>query len=77
MISMKKKDITPLIMWLVLFAGIIVFASIRRDRLSGVFHEYPTYLDAIFIILYLFWMIIELRITRKDVNAELKKHMIL
>jgi protein-S-isoprenylcysteine O-methyltransferase Ste14 len=71
--STTKKDIIPLIMWLALFAGIIVFSVIRLNRLFGSLNEYPVYLDIIFIGLYLLWMIIELKITRKDVNTEGKK----
>lgn len=73
MISTKKRDITPLIMWLVLFVGIIVLAFIRLDRLFRELNEYPAYLDIIFIGLYLLWMIVELRVTKKDVNTEGKK----
>jgi protein-S-isoprenylcysteine O-methyltransferase Ste14 len=72
-ISMNEKDFTPLIMWLVLFAGVIVLAFIRLNRIFGVLHEYPVYLDTIFISLYLLWMIIELRVSKKDVNTEGKK----
>ena len=73
MISTKKRDITPLIMWLILFAGIIVLAFFRLNRLFGFLHEYPAYLDTIFIGFYLLWMTIELRVTKKDVNTEGKK----
>lgn len=67
---MKNKDLTPLIMWFILFAGVIVLASIRLNRIFGVLHDYPAYLDIIFISLYLLWMIIELRVTKRDVNTE-------
>lgn len=73
MISIKKGDITPLIMWLVLFVGIIVLAFIRFNRLSRNLNEYPVYLDIILIGLYLLWMIVEFRITKKDVITEGKK----
>jgi protein-S-isoprenylcysteine O-methyltransferase Ste14 len=73
MTSTKKGDITPLIMWLVLFVGIILLALIRLYLLFGVFNEYPVYLDIIFIGLYLLWMIVELQVTKKDVNTEGKK----
>ena len=69
----KKRDITPLIMWLVLFVGIIVLSFIRLNRLFDNSNEYPIYLDIIFIGLYLLWMIIELRVTKKDVYTEGKK----
>lgn len=70
---MKSKDLTPLIMWFILFAGVIVIASVRLNRIFGVLHDYPAYLDIIFISLYLLWMIIELRVTKKDVNTEGKE----
>ena len=70
---MKSKDLTPLIMWFILFAGVIALALIRLNRIFGVLHDYPASLDLIFISLYLFWMIIELRVTKNDVNTEGKK----
>ena len=73
MISMQSKDFTPLIMWIVLFAGIIILSFIRLNCLLVGSNAYPTYLDIIFIGLYLIWMIIELRVTKKDVNTERKK----
>ena len=73
MISRKRRDVTPLIMWLVLFAGIIVLAFIRLNRIFGVWDEYPVNLDTIFISFYLLWMIIELRVSKKDVNTEGKR----
>ena len=69
----KKKDIAPLIMWIILFAGIIIFAAIRLNRLFQTPNKYPIYLDITFVILYLLWMITELRVTKKDVNTEGKK----
>jgi hypothetical protein len=50
---MKSKDLTPLIMWFILFSGAIVLAFIRLYRIFGVWQEYPVYLDIIFICLYL------------------------
>ncbi len=73
MVLTKKRDIAPLIMWFILFAGIIVLSFIRLDRLSYNSNEYPTYLDIIFIGFYLIWMMIELRVTKKDVNTEGKR----
>jgi protein-S-isoprenylcysteine O-methyltransferase Ste14 len=73
MISMKKKDFTPLVMWLCLIAGIIVLAFIRSSRMIGVWNEYPVNFDIIFISSYILWMLIELRISRRDVHTEGKK----
>lgn len=70
---MESKDFTPLIMWFVLFVGVIVLAFIRLYRIFGVWHQYLACLDIIFISLYLFWMVIELRVTKKDVKTEGKK----
>jgi protein-S-isoprenylcysteine O-methyltransferase Ste14 len=70
---MKSKDITPLIMWLVLVGGIIVIAFIRLSRDSSVWDEYPVNFDTIFISLYILWMIIELRVSKRDVDTEGKK----
>jgi protein-S-isoprenylcysteine O-methyltransferase Ste14 len=70
---MKRKDFTPLIMWFILFAGIIVLAIIRLSRNFSGWDEYPVHLDTIFISMYLLWMVIELQVTKKDVNTEGKK----
>jgi protein-S-isoprenylcysteine O-methyltransferase Ste14 len=70
---MKNRDFTPLIMWFVLLAGIMVLAFIRLSRIFGVWDEYPVNLDTIFIGLYILWMIIELPVSKKDVNTEDKK----
>ena len=70
---MKDKDLTPLIMWFILFFGVIVLAVIRLYRIFDDWQGYPAYLDIIFICLYLTWMIIELRVTKKDVNTKGKK----
>jgi protein-S-isoprenylcysteine O-methyltransferase Ste14 len=73
LISLKGKDVTPLIMWFCLLTGIIVVAFIRHSRLPGVWDEYPVNFDTVFIYLYILWMLIELRISRKDLNTEGKK----
>ncbi len=70
---MKSKDLTPLIMWFVLFAGIILIAFIRINRNFTVWNEYPVNFDTIFISLYILWMIMELRVSKKDANTEGKK----
>jgi protein-S-isoprenylcysteine O-methyltransferase Ste14 len=70
---MKSKDFTPLIMWSCLLTGIIVIAFIRPSRMVGVWNEYPVNLDAVFISSYILWMLIELRVSKKDVNTDGKK----
>jgi protein-S-isoprenylcysteine O-methyltransferase Ste14 len=71
--SMKSKDLTPLIMWFCLLAGIIVLAFVRPSRMTGVWNEYPVNVDTVFIGSYIFWMLIELRVSKKDLNTEGKK----
>jgi protein-S-isoprenylcysteine O-methyltransferase Ste14 len=60
-------------MWFVLFAGIILIAFIRINRIFAVWNEYPVNFDTIFISLYILWMIMELRVSKKDTNTEGKK----
>ena len=69
---MKSKDFTPLIMWFCLLAGIIVLAFIRPSRMTGVWNRYPVNFDTVFIGMYILWMLIELRVSGKDVNTESK-----
>ena len=70
---MKRKDFTPLIMWFILLAGIIVFGFIRLNRMIDIWTEYSINFDIVFISLYILWMFIELQVSRKDVNTEGKK----
>jgi hypothetical protein len=70
---MKSRDFTPLIMWFVLLAGIIVIAFIRLRRVAGVWDEYPVNFDTIFISSYVLWMIVELRVSKKDAKTDGKK----
>jgi protein-S-isoprenylcysteine O-methyltransferase Ste14 len=65
----SKRDVIPLVMWIILFSGIVVLSIIRLIHLNDV-SGYPVRLDALFIGLYLSWMLIELKITRRDVIAE-------
>jgi protein-S-isoprenylcysteine O-methyltransferase Ste14 len=73
LLSLKSKDLTPLIMWFVLFACIILIAFIRINQNFTVWNEYPVNFYTIFISLYILWMIMELRVSKKDVNTEGKK----
>lgn len=66
----SKKDITPLIMWLFLFCGVIVLAVLRIRGLMGVGTGAAVFPDALFVGLYLSWMVIELRVSRRDANTE-------
>ncbi len=70
---MKSKDYTPLVMWFCLVIGIIVLAVIRSRRATGVWNDYAVNFDTLFIGMYILWMLIELRISKKDVNTEGKR----
>ena len=63
-------DLTPLIMLFCLLAGISVLAFIRPSRMIGIWNEYIVNFDTVFISLYILWMLIELRVSKKDVNTE-------
>jgi protein-S-isoprenylcysteine O-methyltransferase Ste14 len=67
---MKRNDHTPLIMWFVLLTGIILLAFIRLSRMIGAGSESFVCFDGIFIGLYVLWMTIEFRVSKKDVNTE-------
>lgn len=73
MVSMKKKDLTPLVMVYCLVAAVIALAFIRPGRILSVWNEYPVSLDTIFIILYVLWILIESRVSWKDMNTEGKR----
>ncbi|MHC1727222.1 MAG: isoprenylcysteine carboxylmethyltransferase family protein [Syntrophobacteraceae bacterium] len=66
---MARKDLIPLIMWFCLTLGICVLALIRPSRLVGIWNDYPINLDAAFIGFYIMWMLIELRISRRDADT--------
>ncbi len=73
MVSTQRKDYIPLVMWLCLFAGIVAIALIRSNRAIGVWGQGPINWDTVFIGLYLLWMVIEFRVTKRDVSTEGKK----
>jgi protein-S-isoprenylcysteine O-methyltransferase Ste14 len=70
---MKSKDFKPLIMWLCLVTGIIVIAFIRPSRMVGLWNEYIVDFDTVFISLYILWMLVELRVSKRDVSTEDKE----
>lgn len=72
-IAMRSKDVVPLIMWFCLLAGIIILAIIRPSRIITIWNEWPINFDTIFVSFYIVWMLIELRVSRKDVNTEGKR----
>jgi protein-S-isoprenylcysteine O-methyltransferase Ste14 len=70
---MKNRDLKPLIMWLCLITGIIVLAFVRPSRMPSLWNGYAISFDSIFISFYILWMLVELRISKRDVNTEGKK----
>jgi protein-S-isoprenylcysteine O-methyltransferase Ste14 len=70
---MKNRDLKPLIMWLCLVTGIIVLASVRPSRMASLWNGYAVNSDNVFISLYILWLLVELRISKRDVNTEGKK----
>lgn len=73
MVTKKRKDYLPLAMWCCLFTGILVLACIRSIRGIGVWNAYLFNWDTVFVGLYLLWMVIELRVTKKDIRVEGKR----
>lgn len=57
-------------MWLLLLTGILALAFFRSGRAESVWSGRFCNGDAVFIGLYILWMIVELRVTRKDISAE-------
>jgi protein-S-isoprenylcysteine O-methyltransferase Ste14 len=70
---MKGKDFTPLIMWFFLASGIVVLAFIRPGRMIGIWDGCRVNFDTVFVASYILWMLIELRISIKDVDTKGKK----
>jgi len=70
---MKKNDFTPLVMWVSLLLGIILIAYIRSGRTSGLWNDYPLNFDNLFIGAYILWMLLELRVSQRDVSTEGKR----
>lgn len=70
---MENKDLKPLIMWFCLVTGIIVLAFVRPIRMASIWGGYTVNFDNVFISLYIMWMLVELRVSKRDVNTEGKK----
>jgi protein-S-isoprenylcysteine O-methyltransferase Ste14 len=73
MVSDRKKDYKPLVQWFFLLGGIIAIAYIRSSRGIGVWNNGAINWDTVFIGLYAFWMVLELRVTQRDTSTEGKK----
>lgn len=72
---MERKDFTPLILSLLLLAGIALFSFFRYERGLSVWANSAFDLDIVFSILYLLWMLLESPIARKDASTEGKQTM--
>ena len=70
---MPKKDYIPLLMGFSLIAGIVALAAVRYVRAAGVWRGYPVDFDTVFVALYILWLIVELRVSRRDADTEGKK----
>lgn len=70
---MENRDFKPLIMWLCLVAGIVVLAFVRLFRIASIWSGYTVSFDNVFISLYISWMLVELRVSKRDMNTEGKK----
>lgn len=70
---MEKRDLKPLIMWFFLVMGIIVLAFVRPIRMASIWSRYSVNFDNVFISLYILWMLVELRVSKRDVSTKGKK----
>jgi protein-S-isoprenylcysteine O-methyltransferase Ste14 len=70
---MKRHDITPMIMWVCLLAGILTLSFFRLKRTTGIWNEYAVNFDIVFIGLYIIWMLAELNISKNDIHTEGKE----
>ncbi len=70
---MENRDLKPLIMWLCLVAGIIVLAFARPIRMASIWSGCTVIFDYVFISLCILWMLVELQVSKSNVNTEGKK----
>ncbi|MCE5264191.1 MAG: DUF1295 domain-containing protein [Deltaproteobacteria bacterium] len=70
---MKTRDFKPLIMWICLVAGILIIGWIRTGREPSLWNGSPADGDVAFILLYVLWLLVELRVSRRDVDLEGKR----
>lgn len=68
-----KKDLTPLIMWLILTLGVWLLAYSRPGRTPGFWDGYSFNPDSLFAVFYVLWMLMEFRVSRRDVDTGGKK----
>ena len=64
----KRKDITIIILPIILFLGILFLGTLRIKRKISIWPE----MDVVYIIFYIIWIIAESKISKKDYHAEEK-----
>jgi protein-S-isoprenylcysteine O-methyltransferase Ste14 len=67
---MNRKDFTPAVLSILLLLGIVLFAAARYWRMPSFWVEFPVNLDAVFIALYILWLLVEAPIAGRDINTE-------
>jgi len=67
---MPRKDFTPLIMALLLLGGLVGLAALRLWRLPDLWAGFPVNGDVAFVVLYVLWLLVEMRVSQKDVSRE-------
>ncbi|MCP4346826.1 MAG: isoprenylcysteine carboxylmethyltransferase family protein [Desulfobacterales bacterium] len=61
-----QKDITLIVLPVILLLGVIFLGFLRIKREIGIWET----IDSLFIVLYIVWILIESRISKKDYNTE-------
>jgi len=67
---MERKDLTPALMSCLLLVGIAALAIVRHWRIPNLWVGHPLNLDALFISLYILWILVESPIAKRDLNIE-------
>jgi protein-S-isoprenylcysteine O-methyltransferase Ste14 len=73
MIVMKRKDLTPALMSVLLLLGIVALALVRHWRIPNLWVKYPVNLDTVFACLYVLWILLETPIAKRDLSTEGKR----
>jgi protein-S-isoprenylcysteine O-methyltransferase Ste14 len=68
-----KRDITPLILSILLILGIVILAFLRHWFGIGAWVKWPVDVDLIFAGLYVVWILVEFKIAQKDAITEGKQ----
>lgn len=69
----QRRDVTPIVLSLLLLVGIIFLTFLRHSRGISVWAGYSFDLDIIFVGLYVIWILFESPVARKDVSTEGKQ----